>query len=474
MDTILERFEKCAESGPKYKGVAQAIVDAVRAGEVQVGEKLPPVRELAWKLNITPGTVARAYTILTDDGVAIAEVGRGTYIADINAKRSATKGRDAKRDLNWERHNAPVDADAVSLFSAKLPDCGQVALIRDSFARLGDRPAEDLMNYPSRAAFKPAREAVVHWLKHVPLGPINSEDMVLCHGGQNGISLALQAILTGQKPVVLLEELTYPGFRRAAELLRAEVVSVPMDDKGIIPEALERLARQHGAQVLCTTPEMHNPTGLWTPMERRMEIAAVAERVGFQIIDDDCYRMAISHEPSYRALVPELAWYVSSISKILTPALRVGFVVAPRGKVADLRRAAEHGFFGLARPLADVTEMVLSDPELPALTQKIRDEFARYVQAGVNVLGGHDLVWRNEMPFMWLTLPAGWRAAAFCQAAEAEGVQIRSADEFALRDARVPHAVRISINAQVTLSSFEKAMGRLRVLLDNPPERIAV
>ena len=474
MDTILGRFQSGSYDGPKYRAVAKAIEDAVKANDIKVGDKLPPVRDLAWTLGITPGTVARAYTILTDDGLAKAEVGRGTYISDKAPHKEDARGRDARRDLNWERHNAPVDTDVVSLFSPKLPDCGQVALIRDAFARLADRPAEEMMNYPSRAAYRPARDAVVQWLKNVPLGPVNSDDMVLSHGGQNGVSLALQAILSGPKPVVLLEELTYPGFRRAAEMQRAEVVSVPMDEQGIVPDALERIARQTQAQVLCTSPEVHNPTGLITPLERRIEIANVAESLGLQIIDDDCYRMGMAHDPSYRALLPDLAWYVSSISKVITPALRVGFVVAPRGKVADLRRVAEHGFFGLARPLADVTEMVLNDPGLPDLLDKVRTDFARYIQAGVNILGGHDLVWRPDMPFIWLRLPSGWRAGAFCQAAEADGVQVRSADEFALRDARVPHAIRISINAQVTLDSFEKAMVRLRALLDNPPERIAV
>lgn len=470
MSTILERF--CAQQdGPKYRAVAGAIRAAIAADELQVGAKLPPVRELAWTLNITAGTVARAYTVLTDEGALIAEVGRGTFVAGPEARI----GRgDAHRDIRWQQHSAPEQTDLVSLFSPKLPDVGQVQLIREAFGRLSQRPASELLNYPSRAAFLPARMAVLRWLEGTPLGPLDPEDMVLSHGGQNGISLVMQAVLRGRRPVVLLEELTYVGFRRAAELQRADVIGVPMDAHGIIPDALEALARQHEAQILCTCPEMHNPTGLFTPLQRRQEIAEVARRTGLQILEDDCYRVGQPQALSYRALLPEQSWYVSSISKTITPALRVGFAVAPKGRRADLRRVAEHGFFGLAKPLADLIEDLLGQDSVQDLMVRVRDELERYIRAAVNVLGSYDLVWRPDMPFVWLQLPAGWRAGAFCQAAEAIGVQIRSADEFALRDGFAPHAVRIAVNAQVTLDSFVSALERLRGLLDNPPERIAV
>ena len=97
-----------------------------------------------------------------------------------------------------------------------------------------------------------------------------------------------------------------------------------------------------------------------------------------------------------------------------------------------------------------------------------------YVRVTVNALGGFDLNWAPDVPFVWLNLPSGWRAAAFSRAAEREGIQLRSADEFALRDGRAPNAVRIAMNGHVSLQRFEDAMLRLRALLDNPPEQISV
>lgn len=466
MDTILDRYGSQFD-GPKYKALAEAIKGAIQASELAVGVKLPPVRELAWNLKITPGTVARAYSILTDAGFLEAVVGRGTFVAD---RTEQPKPKSKPGFIEF----VSQDADFVSLSSPKLPDMGQVAVIKECLAKLGERPADELLNYPSRKSFAPARSAVLGWLRGAPIGPVDHEDLVLSHGAQNGNTLVMQAVLKGARPVVALEELSYAGFRRAAELLRADVVSVPMDEFGIVPESLEKIVKQTGAQLLCTSPEVHNPTGLFTPTERRIAIARVAERTNLHILEDDCYGIGRAQAPSYRALLPDQGWYVSSISKSLTPSLRVGFAIAPQKHRSDLVRVAEHGFFGLARPLANLVEDLLGRDDIFDLSERVREEMNRYVYAAVNILGGYDLVWAEGMPLLWLRLPQGWRAGAFSLAAEANGVAIRTADEFALRDARVPHAVRLSVNCQVSLRSFEAALTRLRTLLDNPPEQISI
>jgi len=264
------------------------------------------------------------------------------------------------------------------------------------------------------------------------------------------VSLALQSILSGRTPVILVEELSYPGFRRAAALLRADVISIPMDSDGMIPEAIAAVAKSHDVQAICTSPEVHNPTGLFTPVTRREEIVEVARAHDIQIVEDDCYRMGASRAPSYRMLAPE------------------------RPSVPALRRSAEHGFFGLATPLADLAERLLAEPKAAECAKEVNAVFSKYVHTCVNALGCYDLTWHKDVPFVWLRLPEGWRASAFCQAAEVEKVQIRPAEEFAGREARAPHAVRIAINAQIDHDHFEDAMMRLRELLDYPPERIGV
>jgi len=242
----------------------------------------------------------------------------------------------------------------------------------------------------------------------------------------------------------------------------------------VIPEALDEVARNHDLQIFCTSPEVHNPTAGFTPVARREALVEVARKHDFQIVEDDCYRMRVERAPTYRMLAPERGWYVSSLAKTLTPALRIGFAIGPRQRTPDLRRVAEYNCFGLATPLIDLCAKLLVHPDIDAIAEGTRQGFNAYVQSAVNILGGYDVAWRTNVPFLWLSLPVGWRAGAFCQAAEGQGVQIRSAEEFVCRDARAPHAVRLAINAGVALHSFEDAIMRLRHLLDSPPEQLSV
>ncbi|AAV94975.1 PLP-dependent aminotransferase family protein [Ruegeria pomeroyi] len=454
--------------GAKYTLVADVIRKAIDTKELEVGVKLPPVRELAYKLGITPGTVARAYTILTDEGLLNAEVGRGTFVAP--PKRPVL-------DDVWSRQLYLLDErddDNVSLFSPRLADMGQVALIRECLQKVAQGDPAMFLNYPTRDAYAGVRQAVVDWMSDLSLGPLTADDIVLTHGGQSGLCVVFQTVFKGPKPVVLVEDLSYAGFRRAAELMRADVIGVRMDKWGIDPMSLDLTARQSPAQAICVSPEVQNPTGSRSPLERRKEVVEVARKHDLQIIEDDCYRMGEPQAPSYRALAPERGWHVSSVSKTLTPALRVGFAIAPEGQSAGLRRSAEYGYFGLAQPLAELTRLMLSDPRARDLARAVQRRMAEYVRVTVNTLGGFDLVWDSAVPFVWLRLPSGWRSAAFTRAAERAGVQVRSADEFALRDGRAPNAVRIAMNAHVSLERFETAMVRLRALLDNPPEQISV
>ncbi|MBY6081135.1 PLP-dependent aminotransferase family protein [Ruegeria arenilitoris] len=467
MDTIWPT-DLPKSKGPKYTLVADTIRKAIENKQLEVGVKLPPVRELAYRLQITPGTVARAYSILTEEGLLQAEVGRGTFVAppkmplldDVWSRQLHL--RDDKYDAN------------VSLFSPRLPDVGQVSLIRSCLAKVAQGDPKMFMNYPTRDAYLPVRQAVVDWLSDLPLGALNADDIVLTHGGQSGLCVVFQTVLRDPKPVVLVEDLSYAGFRRAGELMRAEVVGVKMDKWGISPDALDHILRQTRAQAICVSPEVQNPTGGHSPLERRNEVIEIARRHDLQIIEDDCYRMGEARAPSYRALAPERGWHVSSISKTLTPALRVGFAIAPRERSGDLRRSAEYGYFGLAQPLAELTRLLLSHPQSRQMARDVRAKMGEYVRVAVNALGGFNLNWDADIPFVWLSLPSGWRAAAFSRAAEREGIQLRSADEFALRDGRAPNAVRIAMNGHVSLKQFESAMLRLRALLDNPPEQISV
>jgi DNA-binding transcriptional MocR family regulator len=443
----------------KYKALADEIRSAVAGGVLPSGAQLSPVRELAYQLSITPGTVARAYSLLTDEGVLQAGVGRGTFVAE-----ATTQVDDS---VAWPK--------VLNLRSPLLPDVGQSALLRDAMRATADTmPSQEFLNYPERTMDLPLRRALRRWMDDLPIGNFTAEDVVLAHGAQNALLLVMQTVLRGPDPAIAVENLTYPGFRRAAELCRARVVGIPSDSEGPIVSALERAVREEGVQMFCTSSEVNNPTVSATSRRRRREIANMAARLGLNILDDDCYVIGPHMAESYHSLVPGLGWYVSSLSKALTPALRIGYVVAPRERVQELARTSAYAFFGLSRPLSEVTLAFMSDPRLRSVAAKSRARMNELLRLTINHLGGHNVTWKEDVPFLWVQLPNGWRAASFIRAAEAQGVILKSAEEFVLRHARAPHAVRIAVNGQVDMERYEAGIVQVRQLLDNPREEFTV
>ncbi|WP_394177094.1 PLP-dependent aminotransferase family protein [Yoonia maritima] len=470
-DTIWQ--PNLAESGKsKYQALAQAIREGVTTGQLLPGEKLPPVRDLAYRVSVTPGTVARAYKLLIDEGHLHAGVGRGTFVSEpkvqpVRSLPSADRFFDPALDRDGQAH----------LLSPKMPDVGQGEIIRAAMHELADTTAPDmLLRYPTRDTDLPAREAFAETLDPKHIGAFDIHNIVASHGGQNAILMILQSVLEGANPVIAVDELSYGGFRSAGVLCRAEVIGIPWDDDGPMVDALEVAIREHKIQVFCTSAEVCNPTVKQTTPKRREQIAALAQAHGVHIIDDDCYRLMNTERvgPSYRALLPGLGWYLTSPSKSITAALRIGFAVAPKGWSKALTRTATFTSFGVTRIVTDLYTAIIRHPDLNVIVDRVKARISDDILAAVRILDGYDMRYSETVPFLWLDLPMGWRAGEFCQAAEAAGVLIKSADDFALRESRSVHAVRIAVNGLVPHAHFVQAMERLRDLLDHPPERIAI
>ncbi|WP_294222339.1 PLP-dependent aminotransferase family protein [uncultured Shimia sp.] len=463
IDTIWPpNFDGCTD--PKYIVLIQSLRGAVRSGQLPVGEKLPPVRELAWQMGITPGTVARAYKLAVEEGLLETTVGRGTFVAD---SRPETV-------LPPEPLISVSQTGDLDLRAVRVPDVGQDRVIRNVMTRVASESGTSYLACASSATDLLARQAVVNWIGPDVAGRIAADDVVLTLGAQNACVTALQCCLHGAHPVILTEAVTFPGVRHAGRLLRAEVIGVEMDEHGMRPEKLEEALRRHGGQVLVTSAQAHSPTAIHVPLERRQEIAALARRYNLQIIEDDCHALGPADTPSYRALCPDRAWYIGSLTKSVSAALRFGYLVAPDGNAQTARHVAQSMFYGLPQPMLDMCAELIQSGQ----AQKVRDSIVQFtqrrVQLAVNVLGSWDIRWRPFVPFIWLKLPQGWRGSTFVRVCDAEGIRIKSADEYVLADGQAPNAVRIALAPDVPEAELRLALETMSELLAKPLQHAPV
>jgi DNA-binding transcriptional MocR family regulator len=464
-----------AASGPKYLALARVLREAIGSGRAAPGARILPVRELAWQLKITPGTVARAYQIVSQEGLLEAVVGRGTFVARSQPRLGPTQPLYEDRLPEFDRvRDRGASHGPVDLRSPQLPDLGQLVAISKVLQEVALNIGPEYLHYPDMRRDLPAREAVAQWLRgRMPISA-GADDIVLTTGGQNGINLMLSCCLRGERPVVLTEELSYPGFRHAARLNRAEVVGIQIDADGMRADALDLACRRLNAQVICLTTEAQNPTTVRMPAERRAEIVRVARAHNLQILEDDCYETPDTSVVPIRQLAPERTWQVVSLSKTISAGLRFGAVVCPDGMGETGRLAGQHSHFGVSRLVVDVVERLIRSGEVERLSGLVHAEMGRRLMMMVNAFAKYEIAWQPGLSFMWLKMPIGWRASTFARMAENEGVLVRSADEYALHDGAAPNAVRIAIAGGISEARFVSAVVRLARLLENPPGDLPV
>ena len=465
MDTIWA--PDLAQGLPKYLALSQALRQAIEAGTLAEGTQLPPVRDLAWAIKVTPGTVARAYQIATQEGLLQATVGRGTFVAARVARLGPVPPAPAERD------NRPV-AGRLDLRSPNLPEVGQFAALGEAMRRISLKIDAQWLDYTSQSGETPLRAAVCHWLASRVLGSVGPQDIVLTHGGQNGVSLILQCCLRGDRPVVLVEDLCYPGFRYAARLARAEVHGVELDAEGMIPDALEAACRRYHPQVLCLSPGAQNPTTARMSEARRTEIVSLARRYNLQVIEDECYASRNSDRPTLRALAPERVWYLGSLSKSVSAALRFGFVVCPTAMGDAGRLTAQQSYFALSQAVSALCLDLFQTGAADEIRNRVLAEFTLRGEIAVNLLGAFDICWQPGLPFVWLNLPSGWRASTFARRAEAADVLLRQADQYAMVTGGAPNAVRMALAGDTSRARLETGLRALAGLLASPPSDMAV
>ncbi|RJE80061.1 PLP-dependent aminotransferase family protein [Paracoccus sp. JM45] len=446
-------------SGPKFRALASALRLAARSGELAPGTRLPPMRDLAWRLKVTTGTVARAYQLAATEGVVESHVGRGSFIAPPKPRRPMPA------PLLYESLDKPLSADGpVDLRIPQLPDCGQADIIGQHLADLGAELGVDVLDYTPLSRDKHCRQTLLDWLSVRPLGDVAADDLVLTHGGQNAIMLVMSLCLVDQPAKVLIESLIYPGVIQAARMMRADALPVEMDDQGMLPEALDRAARNSGARLVCLTPSAQNPTLAGMGPERRAEIIKVARRHDLQIIEDECFASGpdANAPPSLRALAPERVWHVTSLSKIIAAGLRFGILVCPPEMGQTGRIAAQHSHMGLSLPITGLVTRLIASGDARRIARNVHQLVEDRRELALHHLEGLEIVSKSGVPMIWLALPKPWKSQDFVTRAAASGIIVRPSGDFVTdgTDIRI-EGVRIALNGRMPKDKLSEALRSL-------------
>jgi DNA-binding transcriptional MocR family regulator len=437
------------------------------------GDRFPSTRDIAAGYRVSPVTVSRALATLSAEGLVGTRPGSGTFVAE-----RAPQSRSQDLDTSWQSvalGDRAVDVAALRTYLEANP--------RGALTLAGGYLHHSLM--PIRALSAAAARAIRRietWEVPDPRGllglrawfadqhgtAVTAGDVIITNGGQSAISAAFRALVPAGGTLVV-EAPTYPGALAIARAAGIRVVPVPMDVEGIRPDLLGEALAATGSRAVYVQPTHHNPTGSVMSSGRRREVLEVAGRAGAFVVEDDWARW-LGYEganpPTLLSIDSEgRVVHVSSLTKPVAPALRVGALVA-RGPVADRLRAIRmvEDLFVSRLTQETALELVASpgwSRHIMDVARELRERrrvMAESLQEFAPSLGLTRLP-RGGM-HLWATLPEGTDERAATDMARQHGVLVSAGRPFFATEPSSSH-LRLSFGMAADHDELRESVRRL-------------
>jgi len=338
---------------PAYLQIAHAIMEAIRQGRLAPGSALPGTRELAVLVGVNRKTIQQSYEELMAQGWLTTEAKRGTFVSALlplvepETSAAAPAGASAAFPLRRVAPNLPFQpaGAGVLMFDDGAPDTRLMpaALVARAYRRaLLEGSRRNRLGYGDPRGSLRLRQAVADMLNADRGLSCTAETICMTRGSQMGIYLAAR-LLGAPGDTVVIEHLSYPPAREAFKAAGAAIAAVGLDEQGMKIEELEAACKEHPVRAVYVTPHHQFPTTVVMPPERRIRLLALAEQYNFAIVEDDYdHEFHFTHRPML-PLASAHGWgkllYIGSLSKLLSPSLRIGYIAAAPEVIS--RAAAE-------------------------------------------------------------------------------------------------------------------------------------
>ena len=411
-------LEHSIASGAGAATISTAIETEIAQGRLVPDAKLPTVRELAARLDVSPATVAAAYRTLKQRGFVVAERARGTVVAPsppVRVKRAA-----------------PLPAGVRDLSSGN-PDPRLLPSLADPLARVD--PRHKLYGAPAKLP-ELAEAAEADFAEDGVRA-----DVAVTGGALDAIERALQTELrVGDRVVV--EDPSWPRIGDLVHALGLVVEPVAVDERGLIPELLDAALRR-GARAVIATPRGQNPTGAAVDGERGRALQAVLGSHPDVLVIEDDYVARVAGAPYVPLHRTDGRWaVVRSLSKVLGPDLRIAIVAGDELTIARIEGRQRLGPGWVSQILQQVAALLLRNEATVELLSRAEETYAErrhalvsaLAQSGIGAAGDSGLgVWvplADEAAAVRELLDQGWAVSPGerYRFRSATGIRITTAD----------------------------------------------
>jgi GntR family transcriptional regulator of abcA and norABC len=344
---------------PLYQQIADYIEKRIIYGEYPPGTILPSERALAKMLGVNRGTVIAAYDVLYSNGMVEKIKGSGTKVS------KDLWGLTSTRIPNWDLYvergsflpNLPLyqhirnevhERDLINFASGELAhDLMPYHVFQDILKK---SEFHQSLGYEHPQGNLDLRESLVTHLKKYKNIECTSQSILITSGAQQALNLIIQCLLNAGDAIAYED----PSYAHSLPIFRSaglKTFGLPMGEDGLNPDDIVALYRKHRIKMIFLNPIFQNPTGRVLSLEKRKKVLEIAEELGIPVVEDDPYSLISFSDKTNTSTLKSLdksgiVLYISSLSKLVAPGLRIGWCVGPDNVIHRLADAKQQIDFG--------------------------------------------------------------------------------------------------------------------------------
>ena len=323
---------------PIYLQIADAIIEAIQQGRLHKGDILPSTRTFAEMLKVNRNTIVKALSVLLDEEWLESVERKGIFVAQTMPKSKPTRPQKSSTNTS----TPDIQSTLSLVFDNGYPDSKIVPVkeLARAYRQIFNRNAKwQMMGYGHALGDPRFIQHIADMLNHQRGMHVKEDCVCITRGGQMAIYLIAQCLLQ-QGDAILVENPGYQSAWKAFEHAGATLIPVPVDEEGICVETMREELQQNSAiKAVYLTPHHQFPTTATLSLQRRLEIVQLANAYNITVIEDD-YDNEFHY--TYRPVLPLCSYtdldnyvYIGTLSKVVAPALRVGFLVTSHNHLID-------------------------------------------------------------------------------------------------------------------------------------------
>jgi DNA-binding transcriptional MocR family regulator len=370
---------------PIYLKIYEKLKKEIIENKYSNNEKLPSIRNLAKKHNVTNKTIVKSYDMLERDLYIYKKRGSGIYVNNLNIKKNILEEEIIMETFKYGKMEVKCEINFAN--SSPSGSYFPVDEFKDAINFVIDRDREKIFAYEDPKGYIGFRETISRLLRKEKIGA-KADDIQIISGAQQGIDLIIKSFIKFGD-IVVIEQPSYSGAITSFKRGGAKIIDIPMEKDGLDIEILKAKLKKERVSYVYLMTNFHNPTGASYSKKKKLELLKLAKRYDFYIIEDDSSAELYYKTPpsSLKSLdKDDRVFYIKSYSRIFMPGLRLGYLIPPKEKLNYIFFTKSHTDISTSGLIQRAFNHYINSEFWDIHTKKLRDIYSKKNKIAYNLL----------------------------------------------------------------------------------------